>query len=565
VTRGMRSGGLPVALRLAPILALVLAGGCQRVGLGPAPGEAPAPLEPRVTVTAPEAEMPAPAPVRGAAIPAIEVDAGLDPILHSVVSQDPRLEERIEFWVDFWSTRGSGHFQVYLERMAIYEAWVEAELDARGLPRSLKYLPIVESGYHEIIASRVGATGLWQLMAPTARELGLTVGALVDDRRDPLASTRAALDYLETMHGMFGSWFLALAAYNAGPGRIRGIVTRHAPGQDPLTDLDYLELRPHLPAETREFVPRFFAAARIARDPERYGFERHAPHAVLAWEEVMVPDATSLDVVAWAAGVPEDEVRALNRHYLRGFTPNGEPRVVRIPTGAGDRFRWAYDLVPPEYRISFLEHAVARGETLGGIAGRYGVRLAELQAANPGVDARRLQIGQRLVVPVAGAGGSIATRMAAIEAARFAGSLPVEEEAQAALQPETLDAGPGGPAENGPVTGVGPIPAVEPEADEAGTMRIHRVVRGENLSVIARAHGVSVAELQRWNGLSPSAVLRVGDELAVGNGVRTHTVVRGDTWGALARRYGTTAAELARLNGKTSSDVIRVGETLRIP
>ncbi len=560
--RGLGGGGGVVLFAAG----LLLVGGCQRVAMGPAPGEAPTPQEPRVAVTAPGTEVPVSPPVRTGAIPVIEVDPGLDPILHSVVSQDPRLEERIEFWVDFWSTRGSGHFQVYLERMAIYESWVEAELDARGLPRSLKYLPIVESGYHDIIASRVGATGLWQLMAPTARELGLTVGALVDDRRDPLVSTRAALDYLETMHGMFGSWFLALAAYNAGPGRIRGIVNRHAPGQDVLADLDYLELRPHLPAETREFVPRFFAAARIARNPEQYGFERHLPHAILAWEEVIVPDATSLDVVAWAAGVSEDEVRALNRQYLRGFTPNGEPRVVRIPTGTGERFSWAYDLVPPEYRISFLEHAVARGETLGGIAGRYGIRLAELQAANPGVDPRRLQIGQRLVVPVAGGAGSIATRMAALEAARFAGSLPVEEAASES-QVETLDAGQGGPSENGAPPPADPVPVAGSAGaeDAASGMRMHRVARGENLTVIARAHGVSVADLQRWNGLSASAVLRVGDELAVGNGIRTHTVVRGDTWGALARRYGTSAAELARLNGRTPSDLIRVGETLRVP
>jgi len=502
-----------------------------------------------------------PGPVRVVPLPPLEVESSLDPILHSLVASDPRLEERVEFWVDFWTTRGAGSFARYLERMALYEGLVERELADRGLPASLKYLPIVESGYHDLAVSRAGATGLWQLMAPTASGLGLTVSPVVDDRRDAVASTRAALDYLQEMHGMFDSWFLALAAYNAGPGRIRGILNRGAPGRELLDDALYLDLRAQLPAETREFVPRFFAAARLARNPEAYGFGRPDGVAPLAFDEVMVPDATSLDVVAWAAGVEESAVRALNPHYLRGFTPVGEARPVRVPAGTADRFEMAYAQLPPSERISFVEHAVARGETLGAIAGRYGIRLADLQAANGNLDPRRLQVGQRLVIPVAGVRRDPSVRVAD---AGEEGRAPTPVNAATPdVSPDASSAVRNGPSD---ATGAAPAdPSSGETAREAAPVIRHRVAAGENLWSLARRYGVTVADLERWNGLRGGATLNVGQDLVMGPGLRTHTVVRGDTWGAVARRFGTTAAELARVNGRTTSQVIRVGEQLRIP
>jgi membrane-bound lytic murein transglycosylase D len=558
-------------LLLVGSAAAVAVSGCQRVAT--APPLAPAPTPTVGAPAFPELVGAQPGPARAVPLPPLQVDAEVDPILHSLVASDPVMEERVAFWVDFWTSRGSGHFSRYLERMALYEGLVERELADRGLPLSLKYLPIVESGYHDVAVSRVGATGLWQLMAPTAGGLGLTVNAIVDDRRDAIASTRAALDYLQEMHGLFDSWFLALAAYNAGPGRIRGIVTRNAPGREMLDDAVYMELRPHLPAETREFVPRFLAAARIARDPETYGFGRPDGVAPLAFDEVQVPDATSLDVVAWAAGVEEAVIRGLNPHYLRGFTPVGQARAVRIPAGRAAQFEVAYATVPPAERISFMEHTVARGETLGGISGRYGIRLADLQAANGNLDPRRLQVGQRLVIPVAGG----RPRPAASVAAAPTPPAPADPMAAAAAPSAAAVAAssaaapllPVAPPENPPASGT-PAAAADgdngADAQEAnGEPRLHQVRAGENLSVVARRYGVSVAELERWNTRRPGQVLRIGEELVVGPGVRTHTVVRGDTWGALAQRFGVTAAELAQANGRTTRQVIRVGESLRIP
>jgi len=455
------------------------------------------------------------------ALPTVEVDpVDLDPILDSRVARDEHLQDRARFWEAFWTTRSRDHFERYLERMGQYHALVDAELEGRGLPASLRYLPIVESGYHHSIRSRVGATGLWQLMAPTARDLDLLVDGIVDDRRDPVASTRAALDYLTYLHGEFDSWFLALAAYNAGQGRVGRILDAHVPDRSLSGDEQYLHALPHLPAETREFVPRFLAAAALASDPEIHGLRPVDGSRALVYDEVLVPDATSLDVVARAAGVGEDDIVELNPHYLRGYTPPGQERVVRVPRGTSETFAVNYAQIPPDERVSFVEHQVASGETLSHIARRYGVSVGELQGANGNLDPRRLQIGQRLVVPLGGATAGAQVAANAAGAGR---------------------AGSG----NGTVT--------------------HVVDSGESLWTISRRYGVGVAEIRDRNGLDEGAVLQPGQELDVEGAVRFYTVRSGDTWGGIAQRFGVSASALARTNGRSTNQIIRVGEELRVP
>jgi membrane-bound lytic murein transglycosylase D len=183
-----------------------------------------------------------------------------DPILDSPAAADTAFQRQVAFWVDFWTVEQSELFGRYLERMGEYGPMVEWEVARRGLPASLRYLPIVESGYSPRAVSRAGATGLRQLMGPTAGDFGLAVSSIVDDRRDPFASTDAALEYLGRLNNQFDSWFLALAAYNLGQGRVRQLLNqvRREGG-----DEAFLAIRHLLPAETREFVPRLFAAATI--------------------------------------------------------------------------------------------------------------------------------------------------------------------------------------------------------------------------------------------------------------------------------------------------------------
>jgi membrane-bound lytic murein transglycosylase D len=387
-----------------------------------------------------------------------------DGLLDSRWLDHPTLESRVDFWIDHWQGRGSSDFVRYLERMGLYEGAVDGTIEEMGLPPSLRYLPIVESGYNPFAVSRVGATGLWQFMTPTARYLGLRVTPLMDERRDPVVSTRVALEYLSTLYDQFDSWLLALAAYNAGPGRVGGLIRRHA-GAGEQGDSIFRVIHPHLPPETRDFLPRFVAASRMAADPEIYGFGDVQPGEPLGFDEVSVPDATSLDVIARSAGVPLAEIERLNPQFLRGMTPRGAATTLRVPADHGERFAAAYAEVPPGERVTFVEHHVASGETLGHIALRYGIRVPELQAANPRVDPRRLQIGQRLVVPtVPGSGRG------------------------------------------------GAVPVVLAGGGAAGS---YQVAPGDSLWSIATRHDVAVGALARANGLPLDAVIHPGDRITI--------------------------------------------------
>lgn len=320
-----------------------------------------------------------------------------DPILASRWGRHPDVVARVDRWIEFWSGPGADEFNIFLARLERFRGVVDPELRSRGLPPSLVALPIIESGYLPSASSGAGAVGLWQLMAPTARSMGLSVGSIVDERRDPVRATPPALDFLVDLHGRFDSWFVTLAAYNAGPARIEGLLRRHAP-LVARSDSLYVALRPQLPRETRDFVPKLLAAFTLASNPGRYGLSAGEVEP-FRFDEVAVPDATSVDVMARVAEVPQTLIEALNPQLLRGFTPAGQATVVRVPEGTAEVFAANYARLAKRERITFLEHRVVAGETLSHIARRYGVRLAALREANPRVEPRRLQIGQWVIVP----------------------------------------------------------------------------------------------------------------------------------------------------------------------
>lgn len=237
--------------------------------------------------------------------------------------------------VDRWTVRMAVHDRAgtvaALERMRHYEPLVRSALARHGLPAELVALPVVESAYLAGATSHAGAVGIWQLMPATARALGLEVSEHVDERRDPVRSTEAATRHLADLHGRFGSWHLALAAYNAGGGRVGGALGERGARGD---DLLYWLARERLPAETREYVPKLLAAARVARDPVGYGLSVPAAEP-LAFRRVRVPAATTLDEVARRTGHPVEEIHRLNPHLVRRRTPPDRPWPVRIPLFPG--------------------------------------------------------------------------------------------------------------------------------------------------------------------------------------------------------------------------------------
>jgi membrane-bound lytic murein transglycosylase D len=179
---------------------------------------------------------------------------------------------RVDSWVRRFTSDLKRSFATYLERMDKYEPLISRKLAQRDMPQELIYLAMIESGFNPKARSPAAASGLWQFIAETGRRYGLTVNRRVDERNNPARATDAALSYLADLYGRFGSWYLAAAAYNTGEGRVSRIM-RQVTGRERGTDADYYRISSRLPRETRDYVPKLIAAARIAKEPEKYGFD----------------------------------------------------------------------------------------------------------------------------------------------------------------------------------------------------------------------------------------------------------------------------------------------------
>jgi membrane-bound lytic murein transglycosylase D len=211
---------------------------------------------------------------------------------------------------------------------------IRGKLHDRGMPEDLLYLAMIESGFSTKATSRVSAAGVWQFMGPTAKQFGLRIDQYVDERRDPVKATDAALDYLSYLHTRYDSWYLAAAAYNAGPSRVDRALKRHGAGRTGDEDI-YWEIIDHLPRETREYVPKILAATALAKQAERYGFDVKVS-APYEFDRVWVPGGTSLLAVAKTLGLPAKRMKELNPHLVKGMTPPGSSFPVRIPKGSSD-------------------------------------------------------------------------------------------------------------------------------------------------------------------------------------------------------------------------------------
>lgn len=241
------------------------------------------------------------------------------------------VNERVEKWMERFQTTGRPEFARILEHSGIYDDLIRGKLRERDMPEELVYLAMMESGLSPWAVSQVSAVGMWQFMSPTAIEYGLRVDDHVDERRDPVRATDAAIDYLEWLHGRFGSWYLAAAGYNAGPSRVERILRLHADGRTGDEDL-YWEVLDHLPEETREYVPRILAATILGQDADNFGFAASRAEPYL-FDRVFVPGGTHLSRIASVLDLHPNVLRDLNPHLTRQITPPGEIYGVRVPVG----------------------------------------------------------------------------------------------------------------------------------------------------------------------------------------------------------------------------------------
>jgi membrane-bound lytic murein transglycosylase D len=398
-------------------------------------------------------------------------------LIHEKVGYDIPivLNDRVEWWVDYFTYRIPDSFERYLIRSGAWMPYLKAQLREADLPEDMAYLALIESGFSTQAVSHAGAVGPWQFMPYTGREYGLRIDRWVDERRDYEKATQAAIAYLTDLHRMLGSWYLAAAGYNGGQGRVGRAMMRD-------NTINFWELT-GIHDETKNYVPKLIAATLIAKEPERYGFYAIPYLEPVEWETVTVPTSSDLSVIAEAAEVSVETIRALNPHLLRGRTPPGELNFpVHIPAGQVQIFTQNYYRMAPDERIGIpAEHLVRSGETVIGISSAYGVDSRELMRINGLNGSGDLKDGMMLRIPGGGEPGEVAAAGAA------------------ATPPPAGSAG-------------GSTLASTPEVQTA-TARVHRVRRGDTLMGIARTYGVTLADLRRENGIR-------GDRLLVGQTIR---------------------------------------------
>lgn len=378
--------------------------------------------------------------------------------------------ERVKYYTEYFLGPARDRFNIWLGRMPRYEGMIRERFRVHGVPEDLVYLAIIESGYSNTAVSRANAVGMWQFIRSTGRQYGLRIDTWVDERRDPFKATEAAAAHLLDLNELFGSWYLAAAAYNGGAGRVSRGIRRLGNAAHPVSDATFFDLsdRRYIRRETRDYVPKLIAAALIAKTPDRYGFDAIPQYPAYVFDEITVPEATGLDVVAELADTTVRAMFDLNPQYVRGVTPPDEEAIVRVPRGSGIMVAQRYANLPEDERVNFVEHVIRRGETLGRIGKRYGVSVRLLRAANGNVDPKRLRIGARLVIPVSSAARATA------------------------------------------VSGRAPRPSAG-----VNGVREHVVRSGDTLWKISQRYNVRIIDLRRWNGMLVEEVLRIGQRLRV--------------------------------------------------
>ncbi len=464
----------------------------------------------------------------------------------------------VEKSMRYFLGNGRRWFAKWLARGPRYHALMQRELEAAGLPLDLVYLAMIESGYSNYAYSHADAAGLWQFIPSTGRSFGLRIEWWVDDHRDPHRFTRAAVEYLSQLYRMFDDWHLAMAAYNGGPGRVGRALERSG-----ATDFWALQEGSWLHSETDAYVPRIIAAAIIAKHPERYGFEVD-PQSELVVETASVEGSVALSILAECAGIGVEAFQTLNPALRRGATPDGTTEI-RLPVGTRSRFLAQLADVPEADRSSWAHHTVRPGETLSSIAGKYGVGVEEVLEVNQLRDADHIGVGQALLIPGAGAPPASATASKSTAAPTF--HVVVTGDTLSGIA-SRYDVGISQLRKWNGLRGstIHPGQRLQLRAPAESEPVDYAVQAGDSVSQIAARYAVSIDDVIRWNRLSDPGAIRVGQVLTLhldDSGWRVYTVRSGDSLGRIAQKNGVTVSELQGWNGLGSS-TIYPGQRLRI-
>ncbi len=302
---------------------------------------------------------------------------------------------QVESYIRYFQGKGRKGFNIWLRRYVQYKELILPILEEYDLPEELIVVSMIESGFDPKAVSKAKAVGLWQFMYSTGKQYGLKRNWYIDERQDPVKSTRAAAKYFVDLYDEFEDWYLVLAAYNTGPGRLNRALNLHETS-------DYWQLY-SLPKDTKNYIPYYLSSAIILKNPEKYGFKipKVSP---LKFDIVTIEKSADLSVIAKSADTKVSTIKKLNPELRQPATPSNGPYVLNIPLGKKDSFYEKFNKIPDDekFAVQNVEHRVKKGENLISIASKYRVLVADLQTINNISNKDFLSIGQRLKIPVKG-------------------------------------------------------------------------------------------------------------------------------------------------------------------
>jgi membrane-bound lytic murein transglycosylase D len=438
------------------------------------------------------------------------------------------INSRVRYFIERYQKQDRNFFAQSLVRRGAWIDMIREIFAETGIPTELAAMALVESGYKTKALSRARAYGMWQFMQGTARLYEMCIDSWQDERADPEKATRAAARHLKDLFDDLGDWKLAMAAYNAGQGRVERAIKRTG-------SRDYWTISQsrHLVRETRNYVPAILAAVVILRDPARYGFNVE-PAEPMVYDKVTVDSWVDLDKVALCAATDLATIHGLNPDLKYNTTPpNRIPYELKIPQGQAEAFNSAFAKIPADQRVVPQIHTVRRGDTLHKLASTYRTTVTTICQMN-GINSRSvLSVNQKLLIP----------------------------------------SGPNAPSWTGSTTSGGGAAAGD---YEFGRQITYKVRRGDTLNLIASRYGTSCASIAQWNKISEKSLIHPGQRLTIHCGRQVsgggssggsqrvaYRVRRGDTLSAIARKYNTSVGSIRHWN-KLPSVRIYPGDMLTI-
>lgn len=304
------------------------------------------------------------------------------------------INDYVASYINFYSTRGHGTLERALVRSGRYHDMITRVLREEGVPQDLVYLAEAESGFEPLALSRAGARGMWQFMASRGKGYGLQRSWWIDERQDPEKSTRAAAHHLRDLYNQFGDWYLAMAAYNSGPGNVQQAVRRTG-----YADFWELYKRNVLPKETKNYVPIILAFTVMAKNPAQYGLGKIQPALPLETDTVRINYPVDLRLVAECVDTDLSTLTELNPSLLRLTTPKDSVYDLRLPLGTKDKFEQAMAAIPVDKRVAWRYHHVATGDTLDTIARHYHTSPNAIREVN-NLQAQALQANSKIIIPI---------------------------------------------------------------------------------------------------------------------------------------------------------------------